>query len=110
MLNRPRTRVFRASYPMRSGTRHVLLRVVSSNSRYTVIRLTALPGEPTLKRRQWTVAREDLDTMINTGLAKPISRLTCSTCDHPMHLFRGIRNRRTGVFFACSHCEECFEI
>lgn len=88
----------------------MLLRVISKTRRYLTIRLSALPGEPTLKPRTWTIAREDLDVMIATKLARPITTWTCPTCASTMSIYEGRIGARTGLFFACSGCETCVEI
>jgi hypothetical protein len=104
-------RVFRAILPQRAGNRSAILRVVTETPRYLTIRLTALPNEQPLRARTWTVAREDLEVMITTRLAAPLSSLRCQ-CGSTMTIHEGWigRSHRHGYFFACSECEACLEI
>jgi hypothetical protein len=104
-------RVYRANLPQRTGTRSAILRIVSETPRYLTIRLTAMPSDPALKVRTWTVAREDLEVMITTRLATPLMTLRCE-CGSTMSVHEGWigQRRRSGFFFACSECESCLEI
>lgn len=104
-------RVYRATLPKRTGSQSVILRIVAESSRYLTIRLTAMPSDPALKVRTWTVAREDLETMVSTKLATPLSSLRCE-CGSTMAIHEGWigRKRRAGYFFACGECECCLEI
>lgn len=101
--------IYRATLPQRAGDRTAILRVVSESARYLTIRLTAMPNEPALRVRTWTVTREDLEVMIRTRLATPLSSLRCS-CSGTMTIHEGQIGRRPGYFFACSECEACLEI
>jgi hypothetical protein len=106
-------RVYRAILPKRTGNRLAILRVVSETSRYLTIRLTAMPSDPTLKVRMWTVAREDLELMIATKLATPLTSLRCADCGSMMTIHEGWIGRtsqRPCYVFACSGCESCLEI
>lgn len=102
--------VYRAKLPTRRGERRALLRVVRSKGRYLFIRITAYPGDPPFRSRHWTVLKEDLDIMVTTRLAIRISTLTCSSCHGTMSVYEGRVGKRPTVFFACSDCEDCFEI
>lgn len=107
----PFLRVFRATLPQRTGNRLAILRVVSESPRYLTIKLTAMPSDPALRMRRWTVAREDLEVMITTRLATPLTSLRCE-CGSTMTVHEGWigHTRRPGYFFACSECEACLEI
>jgi predicted RNA-binding Zn-ribbon protein involved in translation (DUF1610 family) len=104
--------VFQGTVPMRPETRSVLVRVVRIRKQSIQLHLTALPGSPRIaanKRRIW-VATGDLETMIATGLAKPIRKLPCPSCGDSMLLFRGYVGKKSAIVFACNRCEEKLEV
>lgn len=104
-------RVFSATFPKRSGDRHVLIRVLKETSAYLIIRITAMPGDPVFTRKRvWHVSRADLDTMIATRLARSINTLRCPSCHNSMSLYDAKKHRKSIVVFACSACEECVEV
>lgn len=105
-----RHRVYLATLPKRTGTRTVVLRVLVESKTYLTIRLASIPPDPPLRRRRWNVARDDLNVMLRTSLAQAITTIRCPTCTGLMTIFDGHRGTKRGVFFACSECEECFEI
>jgi hypothetical protein len=105
-----RHRVYLASLPKRTGTKTVVLRVLVESKSYLTIRLASIPPNPPIRPRTWNVARDDLAVMLRTGLAQAITTIRCPSCTGLMSIFDGQRNHKACVFFACSECEECFEI
>lgn len=102
--------IFRIAWPRRLHTRYVLMRVLSSTSTTLTVKLTALPGDPPLRQRRWRVPKDDVTVLERTQLATRITSLVCSSCRGTMSAYDGRIGTRAGVFFACSDCEECFEI
>jgi hypothetical protein len=103
--------VFRGQVPMRSGMRSLLFRIVRTRKAYLYIHLTALPGDPPIKRgRHVWIERADLETLMATKLAFPVHHLSCPTCSHSMSLYSGFKAKRQTIMFACDGCEEFLEV